>query len=172
MSILNQDSSFKFRPIAEKDKGIMLEMRNSPLVRAAMLNDKVITTEEHNIWFKNMLSDKTKDFYVFYKEYDIVGVVGFFNISKKEADWTFYLDDKVHKKGFGLKMCRMALEYFYNTHDTNIIKTQVKLDNFSSVRIHEKLGFKKKDKFIDNTHHIASFVLEKKDWIAFFKGLD
>ena len=69
-------------------------------------------------------------------------------------------------------MCKMALNKFFDKHETTKIITQVKSDNISSVKVHEKLGFQKDMDYSENSDHITLFVLEKKGWIALRETLD
>ena len=160
------------RPINQEDCMNVLEIRNMPHVRSAMLSDKIINQDEHFSWFEKMLRDGTKDFYVFEINEEIKGVVGFFDITDHEANWTFYLKEEKPVKGSGTKMCKSALEAFFKKYGFRSINTKIKLANIASIKLHEKLGFEKNKTEVRLQSNLAYYQLSKEGWIAFNQDID
>ena len=82
------------RPAEERDVQAMREWRNQAANREVSINQHVITPDEHRAWWERVLVDPSRRVLVF--EYDgrALGIVNFFDIDERSAQWGFFLDSE------------------------------------------------------------------------------
>ena len=158
-SILKSDCAL--RSIQKKDEALMLGMRNQECVRRQMISSNVISKGQHKKWFSEMLSDPSKQYFVFYYKSDPVGIIGFFDVNEQFANWSFYLGDHNLPKGLGTIMCSLGLEYIFENISVRYIETQIKIENLPSQKIHLKLGFIRSS---DKSNNNFIFRLMRENW--------
>ena len=49
---------YSFRKAMNSDKDILLEWTNNPLTREMSLDDRIVTSKEHSIWFARSLKKR------------------------------------------------------------------------------------------------------------------
>jgi len=132
------------RPVTAADSDQLLGWRNTPEVRGFVFHQRVIAPQDHAAWFAKMLVDDHSAFFVFERDGQPSGVVGFTGISlaKSQADWGFYTTPNA-PKGSGTAMLRLALDHAFQTVGLNTICAEVLAYNHASLHIHNKLGFER-----------------------------
>lgn len=143
-------NSIKIRKVNSPDKTKMRTWRNSDNVRPFMYNSKIITEEEHSIWFDRMLHDKSKTYWVIELENKSVGVVNLVNINNENSscDWAFYIfNPDTRGKGVGSFVEQFVLDYVFNELQLNKLNCEVLETNPNVVKMHEKFGFKQEGFF-------------------------
>lgn len=104
------------RFLEEKDLELVLKWRNSDRVRKNMLNDKIITLEEHKNWFRK-ISKRDTDYYFMFLIDDIpIGLVCFYDIDyqNKTCFWGAYTGDSSASKGSGTAMSYLGIKYVFD----------------------------------------------------------
>lgn len=145
--------------------------RNSDRIRLSMINQHIISKEEHRQWFGSI--DWERDQYLIFEFRGFpVGLVQFNNIDKitRICEWGFYLGEIGLPRGTSQIMGCLAIEYAFEVLGVISIYGIVLPDNDRSQRYHQKLGFQK-DKIdgandvIDNESPVLlKYVLTKKHW--------
>ncbi len=130
----------KLRNADISDKDILLEWRNNPKIREQSFNSEIISREEHEKWFNDVL-----------KREDIILLIGVLE-NKKIGQVRFNLNDEKAKisvnaapefigKGLGhiliVKGCNFLFE---NTFCVEII-AEIKPQNTASIKAFSKSGF-------------------------------
>ena len=158
------------RDLTEDDLNIILEWRNHPSIRQAMINQHIISPSEHRDWFKSIqLSEKS--FPLIYEENGLsVGYV-IFNLidDSNNADWGFYSAPDA-PKGTGLRMAKAALDYAFHQLNIKEVFGQALIVNEISQNFHTKLRFKKENISTRNSKYnlkyknMICYKLKSSDW--------
>ncbi|NLI10318.1 MAG: GNAT family N-acetyltransferase [Elusimicrobia bacterium] len=131
--------NINIRKVKNGDVWDIYKISNDPLVRKNSFNSKKITKKEHANWFKNL--DKDKFFVAQYKD-KIVAQVRF--KETKEGDIISISLDSEYR-GFGLSdyILNETLSLYQKKFSKKKIIAYIKQENISSVKLFEKVGFKK-----------------------------
>jgi len=142
---LLQVGKYSFRSVTSDDCDIWLRWRNLDQVRLMSFNSDIISYKDHVVWFKKMLTDDTKQYFIFTIDQKPVGIVGFFRFDRenKSAYWSFYLGDVEVPRGTGTEMCKLGLLLAKDYLKIKILNSEVLEDNVKSIKIHEALSFEK-----------------------------
>lgn len=121
---------------------LVLEWRNREEIRRLMYKSEIITWDEHLCWYNTIIETKKSIPKVLYCEDIPMGVVIFNNVDNREkCSWSFYIGNPIKKKGNGLILGYLALEYLFNMECFEKLTGEVIEYNIASRKFHEKLGF-------------------------------
>lgn len=150
------------KPVNIDDEDLILQMRNQDFVRSCMLNQDIISEENHHKWFHALLNARDKAYFIFLHDNKPAGVIGFFDICDRRANWSFYLGSQTAPKGLGSTMCFLGLENIFKNNRVSEIKTCALNDNAKSIALHLKLGFDITG--VDETQGATYLRLQKSVW--------
>lgn len=166
----NSVMGFSIRPICDDDKPMILLWRNHPEVRQVMLNDHVITEEEHDRWWLS-LKCKTDVYLIVLREEQPVAVVNFYAINEHEktAWWGFYIDNAhitTAKDRIALWLAIEELVINYANHQLMLVTLYCEslALNEMVVALHQRYGFKSCSKPIDARATEKSVIYMRKDF--------
>lgn len=144
---------FEFLPLDESHLAMVLEWRNAPSVRKNMYTSHEISLSEHELWFKGLVDDTSKLYFVASVNNVPCGVVGFteINLVKGVASWVFYTDPFA-LRGSGALIEFHAIDYAFNNLSLHKLKCEVLGFNKSVIKLHTKFGFT-----IEGEHRDAYF---------------
>ena len=82
-------------PIEDQHLDMVRNWRNDPKVRENMYTNHVISKKEHEQWFKLLLIDSSRRFFIFELNGEPSGLIGFTQIDQvtNSASWVFYSGD-------------------------------------------------------------------------------
>lgn len=161
---------FSIRKMENKDLEIVLSWRNKDEIRLNMINDSIITMEEHSKWFDKMKNKSDFEFLIFSISDIPIGIVNFSKITNQDCDWGFYIGVDKARKGLGTVMAYHAIEYIFTKYKINKINSEVIEFNENSLKYHKSLGFKENGladmeiKRFSNKYKVLKFYLEIRDW--------
>lgn len=163
---------FELTPISEKDLKQVLNWRNLKHIRENMLNNRMITWEEHCNWFQNLQSKDNGLVFIFRINGEAVGIVSFvdINLENHNCNWGFYIGNRTAPKGSGTLMAHYAIEYIFKKYQLHKINSEVIDFNKISLNFHKKLsfeetGFLKENLYRENSYHdLILFSLFKRQW--------
>ena len=140
---LSKSDACRLRPIKENDLELVLEWRNSFRVRNYMINNHIITIDEHKAWYNRLLHDDSSHCLIFEMHGEPVGVVNFNDIDRERGIcfWGFYLGRENLPKGTGTRMGTLGIKYAFHELGMQKICAKVLEFNQASIRLHQKLGF-------------------------------
>lgn len=143
--MLLQAGKYSFRNVIHEDCDTLLRWRNLDQVRLMSFNSDKISYEDHLVWFKKMMMDDTKKYFIFTIDQKAVGIVSFFKFDKKNksAYWSFHLGDVEVPRGTGTEMCRLGVALAKDYLKIKILNAEVIVANIKSIKIHEALSFEK-----------------------------
>ena len=134
----------KLCPLEEKHLEKMIKWRMSPTVDSVSLTSPKLTIEKQRKWFKNVLLDNTKEYFVIkYKDIEI-GIAYIFDIDKINNSCSFglYIGEENHLKiGAGSITQLKILEYAFEKLKINRLHAKVMSHNKRALKMYKKLGF-------------------------------
>lgn len=128
-------------------------------LRRNFLFRRVVSPDEHQVWFKNYLSDETQDINAIFYNNEYVGNVGFKNIDKinnNSETWIYIGESSMKGKGIGTKVYNEYIKSSsYNFHK---IYANIAEFNIGSLKMYQKSGFViegtfKDQLFFENKYH-------------------
>lgn len=128
-----------------EDAKLLFDWSNDKTVRQNSLNSELIEWEDHVRWLNDKLVSDSIILILLYNNIP-VGVIRFDN----KADYfliNYSIDQKYRGKGFGKKIVESALD---KINKGSQLRAVVKKENISSIKIFEKLGFKKNSETDDS----------------------
>jgi UDP-4-amino-4,6-dideoxy-N-acetyl-beta-L-altrosamine N-acetyltransferase len=161
----------KLRPMQELDEEKVLTWRNQPEVRKNMYTSHEISRQEHENWFRKVLLDPTKKYFICQNHNEDIGVVWFFDLDLRaaSASWGFY-SGCINQRGLGTFMERAALKYAFEVLELRKLSCEVLDFNQAVIRLHRKHGFRiegifKKEYYREGLYYdIFRLALNREDW--------
>lgn len=163
---------FRLENISETDLELVLKWRNTEAIRKCMVNDQIISWEDHCKWFENLCNKSDREFLIFSINGEKTGVVSFVDIDldNKKCHWGFYIGNVKAPHGAGSIMAYHALNYIFGKYGLHNINSEVFQFNKTSLIFHEKLRFKKmgvlEDELLREDHYqnLVLYSLFRDDW--------
>ncbi len=164
-------SEYHLRAMQARDKDTVLYWRNQPHVRACMFNDGIISSQQHEKWFRNTLARKDVDYRILEHREKAVGLANAtrFSADGKSCHWGFYLGVRPLPKGSGSIMAQLMLHHLFDSYDFDTIFGEVLAFNIASLKLHEKFGFMVLDTTRTIDRHgkketVLQLALKREQW--------
>ena len=153
---------FYIRKVKKQDMKKIFDISNDEEVRRNSFNSEKIVFDNHQKWFLNKLKDRNILFLVAQKDDEVFAQVRF------EKDNEGYiisisLSSKVRGCGLGVKILEKSLEYFKEKIGNEEIYAYIKKENISSIKIFEKIGFRKEKEILYKNIPTYIFKRSKDD---------
>ena len=136
----------RLRNLEISDLDELFVWRNHPLTRANSFDKKEISFTEHKEWFNGILGSNLTVTYIMEREDVPVGVIRFDmeTESERAAKISYLIDPLKHGEGLGTKILDNGIEKI-SQENKKLEKVfgYVLKENLASIRIFEKLSFKK-----------------------------
>jgi UDP-4-amino-4,6-dideoxy-N-acetyl-beta-L-altrosamine N-acetyltransferase len=128
--------------------------RNKEEIRKLMLDQHIITKEEHLHWIESLKNRNDWKFWVVFIDEIPIGSVYLKNMDFKNltSEWGFYIgEDDFRGCGIGAIVEYIILEYFFNIMKFKVLSALVLEENISVINMHKKFGFRseKKKRILD-----------------------
>lgn len=144
------------------------QWRNKEEIRKNMLNQNIITREEHLNWIENIKRKKNYKFWVVYINGIPIGSVYLHNIDhiNLTSEWGFYIGDDTYK-GKGLSKCILFkfLGMVFEEINYEILFTKVISNNIAALNIYKNFKFEIINDFLYNQKKYFLLKFAKKDWL-------
>lgn len=138
----SKDNEIELREVTERDIEKIYEWRNIPEVRKWMFNEREISWEEHERFWKEYLREgKGYAFIIIYNEKKECGVVRLDLISENAAEVDIVLAPEFQGRGIGKRTIQKLIEKSRYLKLEKIV-AKIKPNNISSIKIFESNGFK------------------------------
>jgi UDP-4-amino-4,6-dideoxy-N-acetyl-beta-L-altrosamine N-acetyltransferase len=148
------------RAVNESDLSLILQWRNSNVVRENSLKKEVIQKNEHERWFKKALEEKNRFVYIASEEKKKIGVLSFLKIDDHKSEVSIYLNPDMIGLGYGTRLLKQGVEnYLLDYPKVKKITATILKDNIPSIKTFEKCGFKK-TYFPDSLSSLNQFSFE------------
>ena len=134
-------SSQQFIPFAAEHLKLVWQWRNSARVRVNMHYDKLITWQDHQVWFEALQADPSRKFWVYCQHQRPIGVLNFSGVNTDMAQWGCYLGETDVLPGSGLVLEWAALEYISALRSCAALEAQVLSFNLAAIKLHKLFGY-------------------------------
>lgn len=136
-------ADYRLTGLQEEYKDLLLSWRNSDHIREQMFTDRLLTPEEHELWFRRVTQDKESVARVLLYNENPVGFVHFAHLDTRQnrCSWGFYIGEKNAPQGSGGIMGFLALDLIFREYRLRKLCSEVLACNERSLRYHRKLGF-------------------------------
>jgi len=144
--------------------------RNSPRVRKQMLNQNIISIDEHQNWLSKFSKDSTSFFWIILINNHAVGCVSLYNIDycNGASEWGFYIgEDNYLGKGLSKIVLYKFFILFFRILKLKKLITVVLLNNIIAQSLYEKLGFIK----INSENNIIDYEFTASKWLETRKSI-
>lgn len=156
------------RPMTAADVEPVRAWRNHPAIRAAMFTQHEIGAEESRRWFETAQADPRRHLLI----YELDGrPSGFASLACRSdtpgiADWGFYVAPEL-PRGHGTGLCAAVLDHAFGVLGLHAVHGAVLDGNTRSLRLHEKLGFRRIEPTAATTSPApVHYVLTRDGWRA------
>ncbi len=157
---------------SDEEKKSIRNVRNQPNIRKVMHSEHEISLEEHFEWIDKLKNDENQIVFVVLVDDIVSGVVSVNAIDKvhRNAEWGFYLDEKV-RGGLGAALEFWLLEFVFETLNLEKLNGEVLETNEFVVKLHKKFAFVeegfRRENIEKNGKRIGVFLvgLTKTDWL-------
>lgn len=134
------------RNLYNKDLDLLYFWRNHPITRSNSLNQSEISLTDHKKWFDGVLKNDIVITYIMEVSGIPAGVIRFDidPLNGKTAKISYLIDPSQHGRGLGTNIVKRGIEKI--SKDNNKLENvfgHVLKQNLASIRIFEKLSFKK-----------------------------
>ena len=121
------------------------EWRNDPVTLNMSFNDKKVSWDEHQKWYKEKLNTKKSIIYISQNHEVLLGVVRFDNFENKNQIYEISINiaPEMRGKGLGKMILNRSKETFLKENkNCSTIKANIKKENKISINLFLKCGFK------------------------------
>ncbi len=126
-----------------KDLAKTYEWANyNDVIKNSLERNKKVLLNEHTLWFKKYIKSKENLLFIACYKNDQVGMVRIDNI-KNELFVGIVIDKKYRNKKLSVQMFNKVINRQKKKVKNLILKAKIKKDNLSSIKMIEKLGFKR-----------------------------
>ena len=164
------------RLLAPHDESMILEWRNSAAVAPYMLRDTLISEEEHQRWFGQILHDTdVAVFRIMEHEGVSCGLASLTHIDTDEcsAEWGGYLAPEVRRgSGLGKALMYLSVTAAFHQLGLNQILVEVIVGNDAAIGLYESIGFVRGETIFNRAEHkngpvdVIAMSLTRDDWNA------
>ncbi|PHS70960.1 MAG: UDP-4-amino-4,6-dideoxy-N-acetyl-beta-L-altrosamine N-acetyltransferase [Methylophaga sp.] len=143
----------ELREMVDTDLDKIRYWRNHPSVNKYMCTQKHITVDDHIKWFNSVSKDSLHHVFIYEEDTKEIGFVHLKQRNEQTLafEWGFYIDPK-SEKGTGTRMLQFVIKKVFNELKGHKIFGEVLDFNQSSIRLHQRLGFKQEG--ILKEHHV------------------
>ncbi|MCA0754948.1 UDP-4-amino-4,6-dideoxy-N-acetyl-beta-L-altrosamine N-acetyltransferase [Paenibacillus sp. N4] len=164
--------SYLLRPMKESDLDIVLKWRNSDRIRENMYTDRLITMEEHSLWYATIQHTRASDCSIFEIDGQSMGFINFtgFDPLNQSCHWGFYVGEPQAPRGSGSIMGFLGLEHCFENLLMSKCFGEAFVFNTASIAFHRKLGFREegslRKQILKNGRYeeVMTFVLLAEEW--------
>lgn len=146
------------------------QWRNREDIRNFMLNQHIISAEEHAVWLKGLRDKKENKSWVIFVKGKPIGSIYLNNINyeKSSSEWGFYIGDERYKgKGLAKLILFEFLEDFFEKMEFLTLYTRVFSDNTAALHIYRKFGFREAERIsTDGIRKVAILEFSKPEWVS------
>jgi RimJ/RimL family protein N-acetyltransferase len=128
---------FKLRKVTKSDWKVLLEWRNDKITRQNSFNSELISINTHKEFIKNTLINTDRNLFILEYNEIPVGTIREDRLDKDEFELSYTISPMYRGKKIGQIMISL-----YLIERKGYFLCEVKEENFPSIKMIEKLGFK------------------------------
>ena len=128
---------FKLRKVTKSDWKVLLEWRNDKITRQNFFNSELVSEGEHQEYIKNSIANPNRTIFILEYNEIPVGTIREDSLEKDELELSYIISPMHRGKKIGQIMISL-----YLIERKGYFLCEVKEENFPSIKMIEKLGFK------------------------------
>jgi methionyl-tRNA formyltransferase len=133
---------YSYVNLNDKEKKLVLRMRNHPEIKKWMYNQNTISEIEHSDFIKNLKYDVTKRYFLVKQQENILGSINFSNINiNYSVELGLYSNPFSQLKGVGRILNAASSFYAFNELGVKNLKLEVFSHNERAISFYNKCGF-------------------------------
>jgi len=129
--------SFNLREVIKSDWKVLLEWRNDKITRQNFFNPDLVSVSEHKKYIKNAINHPNRALFILEYNEIPVGTIREDRLEKDELELSYTISPMYRGKKIGQIMISL-----YLIERKGYFLCEVKEQNFPSIKMIEKLGFK------------------------------
>lgn len=137
------------RKVVESDRDILYQWANDPAVRAHSFSGSVISFEEHQEWFSNLLKDPKRCQYIYIYSGEAIGQIRL-DITRDTAEVGYSIRMDKRCMGHGKIMLQLLAEQVKTDYpQVKKLTARVKPENIASQKVFLDTGFEEKYQYYE-----------------------
>lgn len=120
----------------------ILSIRNHPVIRANMYNDKEILFEEHLKFLEFLNSSTDKLYWAVYDKDSLIGAINITEINFEHSRCKLGIYSDPTLKGYGKKLIRCLKYIVFDKFGFDVLRLEVLESNHKAIEFYEKNNFK------------------------------
>jgi UDP-4-amino-4,6-dideoxy-N-acetyl-beta-L-altrosamine N-acetyltransferase len=126
-----------FMPVQKEHLELVWQWRNSPRITQNMHNSAPVKWQEHCVWFEDLQSDNSRQFFVFLQNQRPIGVLNFSGLYTATPEWGCYLGETNVWPGSGIILELAALDFIASQSQFSHLLAQVLSFNNAANKMHK-----------------------------------
>ena len=121
----------------------VFEWRNDPISRSMFFDEAVVSTNEHEAWYKRSLVSDSINLFIGEEDTSKIGVCRFdMSLDQSNAEVSINLNPSNRGKGLSRKLLMSAIKHYRKSNKIDLL-ARIKRKNLPSIKIFESVGFVK-----------------------------
>ena len=149
-----------FIDLTLEEKKMVLEWRNSDVIKKWMYTKEKILLESHLKFIDGLKTESTKLYFLVKSDDKYIGVIDFTKINKENLHMGIYTNPNL--KGFGKTLLELIIDYSFNILNVNEIIAEVFEENPRAYQLYLSYGFIKIDEITFGNRKVLVMKLPKK----------
>lgn len=138
---------------------LVLAWRNHPDIRHWMLNDDVISMENHLQFIESLKQRSDRRYFLVQREGEYIGVIDLTDITQTSAEIGIYTNPDI--RGVGESLMCVLIEYAFSTLKLMTLIASVFADNDRAKHLYEKFDFTETNRTLYNGREMITMELHK-----------
>jgi len=166
----------RLRDVTEEDSARLLAWRNLPEVARYMYSDHTISQTEHDAWFRKMMADPEKVYWIIESAGRDVGMACLYPVRKPavtQIHCGFYIASPGERgKGIGLATIYQVLRTAFEDRGIGVLHCEAYAFNTRALKLYRSAGFRESLRIEKHSRKngawqdVVALVFEATDWPA------
>lgn len=164
-------SVFSLEPFSEDNMKLVLSWRNTERIRSNMLDDSIITENEHCNFLNSLKVDSSKAYFVVKLNGRAVSCLYFNDLDKSTVTWGCYIGvDKVIP-GLFVALVVLAGKFAFSEKKVDCLRSEVACHNFNPIKLNKYFNIpivscKEEETVCGNKVKFNEYVLKRYNFIG------
>jgi len=161
-----------FRAIDVDDLDMVRTWRNLPRIRDNMYDNTIISAQQQQQWFGQLIKDDSKIYLLCLLDDVPVGTLYFTNISGQTYEWGCYIGAERILPGLGLVLAASALNYAFKQLNAKLLLADVLMFNIGPQKMHKLFRYQQLENSCLSHERdgkklqVCHYQYNKNDWLS------
>ena len=128
-------ADLKLVPFGVENAEQVLHWRNSERVRKNMIDDTIITPEQHSVFLSRLQGDSARKYFVVELRGEPVAAIYFAELGGTEVTWGCYVGVEKVIPGLFVALAAIAINFAFKYPETLALRSEVARHNQSPIKI-------------------------------------